>query len=76
MGTPKISLLEINPKVMYECHRCKKVTKKNKFLWTDWSGKEQVTICRECAYKESFGTNNIKKAKKDRVLEEKEINQT
>ena len=53
---------------------CGEVTKKNKFLWESHFTKKKITICRECAYKEKFGTRNIKKAKKERILEQEETN--
>ena len=75
MAVPKISLLEMSPKEVYECHMCKDVTRRNKFLWKSWFTGDEITICRECAYKEKFGTKNMKKAKNKRLLEKKEINQ-
>ena len=75
MASQKIFLLQEKPKIVYECQRCKEKTKKNKFLWKSWFGDNKLIICRECAYKESFGTKNIKQAKKERILEEKSINQ-
>jgi len=75
MASRKIYLLEEKPLKMYICQRCGDHTKKNKFLWKSWFSKDEMIICRECAYKESFGTKNIKKAKRERILEEKSINQ-
>ena len=75
MATPKISLLEKKPLMTYECHMCGERTRKNKFLWQSWFTGDELIICRECAYKEKFGTKNMKKAKRDRILEEKSINQ-
>ena len=75
MGSPKILLLEEKPIMVYKCQMCGESTRKNKFLWKSWFTGDEITICRECAYKESFGTKNMKKAKRDRILEEKSINQ-
>jgi RNase P subunit RPR2 len=75
MARPKISLLEENPKMVYECQMCKDITRKNKFQWTSRFTGDKIIICRECAYKERYGTRNMKQAKKDRILEKKEINQ-
>ena len=75
MAIPKISLLEKNPLMFYVCQMCKERTRKNKFNWKSWFTGNELVICRECAYKEKFGTKNVKKAKKERMLEEKEINQ-
>ena len=75
MGTPRISLLEEKPQTMYQCQMCTETTKKNKFSWKSWFTGIEIIICRECAYKEQFGTKNMKKAKQKRILEEKEINQ-
>ena len=74
MGVPKISLLQENPLDHYECDMCGTVTRKNKFAWESRITNDKITICRECAYKERFGTKNMKKAKANRILEEKEIN--
>ena len=60
---------------MYKCQMCGENTRKNKFLWKSWFTSNELVICRECAYKEKIGTKNMKKAKKERILEQKEINQ-
>ena len=75
MATPKISLLEEKPRIAYKCQMCLETTRKNKFTWTSWFTGNEIIICRECAYKESYGTKKMKKAKTNRILEEKEINQ-
>ena len=75
MAIPKIFLLEENPLMVYLCDMCGERTRKNKFSWKSWFTDNELVICRECAYKESYGTKNMKKAKKERILEEKEINQ-
>jgi|TARA_Y100000296_G_scaffold84046_1_gene116386 hypothetical protein len=75
MAVPIISLLEEKPRKEYECHMCGTVTRKNSFLWRSWFGDDELVICRECAYREKYGTVNMKKAKKERLLEEKNINQ-
>ena len=60
--------------MFYVCHMCKERTRKNKFHWKSWFTGNEFDICRECAYKEKFGTKNMRKAKKKRILEQKEIN--
>ena len=70
MGSPKIYLLETNPKAMYECSMCKSLTRKNKFHWESWFTGDVIHICRDCAYKESFGTKNIVQAKRENRLEQ------
>jgi|TARA_Y100000296_G_C4998948_1_gene169189 hypothetical protein len=76
MGAPpKIYLLQKNPQMAYSCHMCTETTRKNKFSWKSWFTGIEIIICRECAYKEKFGTKNMRKAKQERILEEKEINQ-
>ena len=73
-GSP-IKLLEKKPSEPYKCGMCGKVSKKNKFLWKSWFTGDKLLICRECAYRESYGTIGMKTAKQKRLLEEKEINQ-
>ena len=75
MAAQRIYLLEKTPLEMYRCQRCGETTKRSKFIWASWFSDHKTTICRECAYKESFGTKNIKQAKKERILEEKKDNQ-
>ena len=76
MGAPPvISLLQERPSEVFRCQMCKEVTRRNKFSWKSWFTGDEIIICRECAYKEKFGTRNMKKAKQKRILEEKEINQ-
>ena len=74
MAVPEISLLEKNPMMIYKCQMCKVATKRNKFLWKSWFTNDEIVICRECAYREKFGIKKMKKAKKERILEKKEIN--
>ena len=69
MAVPKISLSERNPLMSYACQMCGEKTRRNKYSWKSWFTNNELVICRECAYRESFGTKKIKKAKKERVLE-------
>jgi len=71
MATPKISLLEEKPMKAFKCEMCTETTKKNKFSWISWFTGQEITICRDCAYKESFGSKNVNKNKKQRILEKK-----
>ena len=75
MAVPKISLLEEQPLMFYVCQMCETRTRRNKFFWKSWFTGRELVICRECAYREKFGTKNMRKAKKERVLEKKEIKQ-
>ena len=76
MAIPKIFLLEENPLMFYLCDMCGERTRRNKFSWKSWFTGKELAICRECAYKEKFGTKKLKKAKKERILEQKkETNQ-
>ena len=75
MAVPKISFLEESPKAEYKCHMCKTVSRKNKYLWKSWFEDDELIICRECAYRETFGTKGMKETKRKRILEEKGINQ-
>ena len=75
MAISPIKLLQKKPLEPYECGMCGKVSRKNKFSWESWFTGDKLTICRECAYKETYGTNGMKTAKQKRLLEEKEINQ-
>ena len=72
MGTPTITLLEEKPSEVYECGMCKTRGKKNKFFWQSNLTDTEIFICRECAYREAYGTKKMRKAKKQRKLEEKE----
>ena len=75
MAIPVIKLLQRKPLSLYMCDMCKARTTKSKFSWKSWFTGTELIICRDCAYKESFGTKKIKKAKKERILEQKEINE-
>ena len=75
MGAPpKIFLLEEKPMTFYVCNMCKERTRKNKFSWKSWFTGDELLICRECAYRESYGAVGMKTAKQKRLLEKKEIN--
>ena len=75
MSIPNITLLKEKPFEPYECNMCGKVSRKNKFLWKSWFTGDEINICRDCAYKESYGTKGIKHAKEKRLLEEIETYQ-
>jgi len=75
MAISLIKLLQEKPLEPYVCGMCGKVSKKSKFSWKSWFTGDKLIICRECAYRESYGTKGMKTAKKKRLLEEKEINQ-
>tara|TARA_R100001594_G_scaffold93172_1_gene127503 strand:- start:128 stop:355 length:228 start_codon:yes stop_codon:yes gene_type:complete len=75
MAVPKIKLLQKKPFEIYKCGICGESTRKNKFIWKSYFTGNELTICRECAYREKFGTKNMKKAKKERILEQEKINQ-
>ena len=74
MAIPTIKLLQKKPLEPYRCDMCGEITRKNKFSWESWFTKEIIMICRDCAYKEKFGSKNVKKAKKEGLLEEKSTN--
>ena len=59
----------------YRCQMCSENTRKNKFSWKSWFTDNEIIICRDCAYKEKFGTKKLKKAKKERILEKEKANQ-
>ena len=75
MAIPTIKLLQRQPLEPYKCDMCGEVTRKNKFSWKSYFTGTELVICRDCAYKEKFGTKNMKKAKKERILEQKKTNQ-
>ena len=74
MATPTIKLLQSKPLEPYKCDMCGEVTRKNKFSWESWFTKKKIIICRDCAYKEKFGSKKVKIAKKEKLLEEKSTN--
>ena len=75
MAVPVIKLHQEKPLEPYACGMCRDVSRKNKFLWKSYFTEKELFICRECAYKETFGTTKMNKAKSKRILEEKETNQ-
>ena len=74
MAISPIKLLEKKPLEPYVCGMCGKASRKNKFSWKSWFTGDKLLICRECAYRETYGTIGMKTAKQKRLLEEKEIN--
>ena len=68
MGAPpKISLLELSPRIFYKCQMCGQSSRKNRFSWKSWLTDSKLLICRECAYKETYGTVGMKTAKKKEI---------
>mgnify|MGYP003151084210 CR=1 FL=1 len=74
MAVPVIKIHQEKPFEPYACGMCQDVTRKNKFFWKSYFTGKELFICRECAYREVFGTKKMKQAKSNRILEEKEIN--
>ena len=71
-----IKLLEKNPSQAYICGICQQITRKNKFFWKSWFTGDELSICRECAYREKYGTKGMIKAKKENLLEKEGIKET
>ena len=76
MGLTIISLLEEKPFHPYICGICRQTTRKNKFFWKSWFTGDELSICRECAYREKYGTKGMIKAKKEKLLEKESIKET
>ena len=76
MGLTIIALLEEKPLEPYACGICQTATRKNKFFWkSGFTGKE-LNICRDCAYREKYGTKGMIKAKKEKLLEKESDKET
>ena len=75
MAVPVIKLHQEQPFEPYTCGMCGDVSRRNKFLWKSYFTEEELFICRECAYRERYGTKEMKQAKKERLLEQKKTNQ-
>ena len=59
---------EIHP--YYKCEMCsKKFIKKPRYLWTGIITKQELYICRDCAYRETYGSKGRSKAKKAKWIE-------
>ena len=71
MAVPVIKLHQKQPFEPYECGMCRSVTRRSKFFWKSYFTEDELFICRECAYKEKYGTKGMKQAKKERLLEQK-----
>ena len=71
MAVPVIKIHQERPSEPYKCGMCRDVSKRNKFLWRSYFTENELFICRECAYKEKYGTKGMKQAKKERLLEQK-----
>ena len=76
MGLTIISLLKKKPLHPYACGICQTATRKNKFFWKSWFTGNELQICRECAYREKYGTKGMIKAKKENLLEKEGIKET
>ena len=54
----------------YNCEMCGKLyVKKTKYKWIGMITKQEIYICRDCAYKEAYGTRDRSKAKKEKWIE-------
>ena len=76
MSLTIIALLEEKPFHPYVCDICKTRTRKNKFFWKSWFTGDELNICRECAYREKYGTKGMVKAKKEKLLEKESDKKT
>ena len=64
MGLTIIVLQKEKPFHPYICDMCKVATRKNKFFWKSWFTGDELSICRECAYREKYGTKGMINAAK------------
>ena len=71
MALQGIKIHQDQPSEPYKCGMCQDVSRRNKFLWRSYLTGNELFICRECAYKETYGTKGMKQAKKERLLEQK-----
>ena len=76
MSITIIALLEEKPFHPYVCGICQIRTRKNKFFWKSYFTGDELSICRECAYREKYGTKGMIKAKKEKLLEKEGIKET
>ena len=76
MGLTIIALQKEKPLHPYVCDMCGVATRKNKFFWKSWFTGDELNICRECAYRERYGTKGMIKAKKEKSLEKESDKKT
>ena len=76
MGLTIIALQKEKPLHPYVCDMCGVATRKNKFFWKSWFTGDELNICRECAYRERYGTKGMIKAKKEKLLEKESDKET
>ena len=57
-----------------KCEMCGKTLYSLWFLWVGMLTETEVRVCRDCAYKEEYGSKNANKNKKNKVLEKTLIN--
>ena len=76
MSITIIALQEEKPFHPYVCDICKTRTRKNKFFWKSYFTGDELSICRECAYREKYGTKGMIKAKKEQLLEKESDKET
>ena len=54
----------------YKCEMCSnRFIKKPRYQWTGLITKQELYICRDCAYREAYGSRNSGKAKREKWLE-------
>ena len=76
MGLTIIALQKEKPLHPYVCDMCGVATRKNKFFWKSYFTGKELNICRECAYREKYGTKGMIKAKKEQLLEKESDKET
>ena len=76
MSITIIALQEEKPFHPYVCGICRTRTRKNKFFWKSYFTGDELSICRECAYREKYGTKGMIKAKKEQLLEKESDKKT
>ena len=69
MSLTIIALLKKKPLHPYACDICQIVSRKSKFFWKSYFTGDELNICRECAYREWYGTKGMILAKKENLLE-------
>lgn len=56
-------------KTYESCPMCGNSANSLRYQWTGMLTGDKLIVCRDCAYRESFGTKTFRRMKKEKVLD-------
>ena len=67
-------VIKLKNKVPFKCEMCGGVSHSHQYKLHLMLTEKDMLVCGKCAYRETYGTKNMKKAMKEGLIEEEKTN--